>query len=456
MLASSLEFRTNEIERLIAANELNTATKRVMDFVSEFAANRKRKQEAIDIRASYNALREESRRYGRTDLENQELSKLRYRILDFIEIIKDEDVIPQMPDVDVETSEQKIQSLASDHSKTDKISKTKFEQEKEVFLLKRRYATAQASSSNVVFHGRDMKKKYGSKSIDFLFELSELELKLGEITSVVGENGNGKTTLLRIIAGQLQLSEGTLEYPNLASGQYGSLYSIKQKIAFIPQELPRWSGLLADNLHFSAAIHGIKGEQNEDEVAFIMSRLGLDHYRSARWSEISGGYRTRFALAKALVWNPRLIILDEPLANLDINAQQLFLQDLRYLTDSIANPKSIIISSQHLYSMEDITDNIIFIANGRAIYNGKLQDFGNDREDNSYEFACKLPKESLIDILDEVAWNRIEETRNYFTIATATSVRAKDLIALFAKHNVEITYFRDISKSTRRLFKLEK
>ena len=87
MLASGLEFRTSEIEKLIAANELNTATKRVMDFVTEFAANKKRKQEAIDIRARYTALREESRRYGRTDLENQELSKLRYRILDFIDSV---------------------------------------------------------------------------------------------------------------------------------------------------------------------------------------------------------------------------------------------------------------------------------------------------------------------------------------------------------------------------------
>jgi ABC-2 type transport system ATP-binding protein len=452
MLASSLELRTSEIETLIAANELNTATKRVMDFVSDFANNRKRKHEAIDIRASYYALREESRRYGKTDEENQELSRIRYRILDFIEIVKEESTITREPEL-VETTKDS-QAPASDEPKTGKFKGTKYEQEREAFRKQRKEAAV--ASTNVVFHGTNIKKKYGGKSIDFTFDLPELELKLGEITSVVGENGNGKTTLLRIVAGQLQVTEGTLEYPNLVSDHKTDLYPIKQRIAIIPQELPKWSGLLADNLHFAAAIHGIKGEDNEEEVAFIMSRLGLDQYKGARWSEISGGYRMRFALAKALVWNPRLIILDEPLANLDINAQQLFLQDLRFLANSATNPKCIMISSQHLYSMEGITDNIIFIANGTAIYNGKLQDFGKDRADNSFELSCDLSKEALTDLLEEISWNQIDETGGNFTITTPTNVTAKDLIALFAKHNLALTYFRDISKSTRRLFRLEK
>ena len=237
MLASNLESRTNEIEKLITANELNTATKRVMDFVSDFAINRKRKQEAIDIRASYNALREESRRYGKTDLENQELSKLRYRILDFIEAIKDEGSIEETPKVYESWIGKEAYTHSHDEPSIEKIKKTKYELDKEMFRKQRNQSVVLVPQSNVVFHGKNIKKKYSGKSIDFTFELPELELKLGEITSVVGENGNGKTTLLRIIAGQLQVTEGNLEYPNLVYGKKSDLYFIKQHIAFIARTL---------------------------------------------------------------------------------------------------------------------------------------------------------------------------------------------------------------------------
>jgi len=96
---NTMELRKNEIENLIASNELNTATKRVLDFVSDFSKNRKRRQEAIDIRATYNATREEIRRYGKTDDENQSLSQLRNRILGFIDDVKSEYLIPQEPNV---------------------------------------------------------------------------------------------------------------------------------------------------------------------------------------------------------------------------------------------------------------------------------------------------------------------------------------------------------------------
>jgi ABC-2 type transport system ATP-binding protein len=76
--------------------------------------------------------------------------------------------------------------------------------------------------------------------------------------------------------------------------------------------------------------------------------------------------------------------------------------------------------------------------------------------DNSYEVSCNLSKEALADILEETPWSQIDETGSYFTVVTAKTITASDLLSLFVKHKVEVDYFRDISKSTRRLFKLEK
>ncbi len=130
---------------------------------------------------------------------------------------------------------------------------------------------------------------------------------------------------------------------------------IKNQIAYVKQEIPKWHGSLRENLHFDS-IHGIKGLQNKKDVDFILHRLGLIEYQNREWNELSGGFKLRFTLAKALVWKPSLIILDEPLANLDIHAQILVLNDLRDLANSSKYPVSIVISSQHLHEVEHIAN----------------------------------------------------------------------------------------------------
>ncbi|NEP07403.1 MAG: hypothetical protein F6K34_22955 [Okeania sp. SIO4D6] len=165
----------------------------------------------------------------------------------------------------------------------------------------------------------------------------------------------------------------------------------------------------------------------------------------------------RFALAKALIYNPRFLILDEPLANLDVNTQLLFLQDLRYLANSLAHPKTILLTSQHLYEVESITDNIIFIKEGAVIYNGNFQDFGTDREENTFELSCNLSKNELMDLLEEISYTQIEMVgHNQYIINASKNIGSNEMIKVFIDNDITLKYFRDISKSTRRLFKTEK
>jgi ABC-2 type transport system ATP-binding protein len=163
---------------------------------------------------------------------------------------------------------------------------------------------------------------------NFSLKPISIELAAGEITGVVGENGNGKTTLMRCIAGQLAIDGGSLEYAGINANDH---YQIKSTVAFIPQRIPRWFGRLRDNLHFSAALSGITGEENELLVDFMLERFGLAEYAELNWNQISSGYRTRFEIARVLLMRPQVMILDEPLANLDINAQQTLLTDLGFL-----------------------------------------------------------------------------------------------------------------------------
>jgi ABC-2 type transport system ATP-binding protein len=280
---------------------------------------------------------------------------------------------------------------------------------------------------------------------NFSLKPISIALNTGNVLGVVGENGNGKTTLLRCLAGQLALDNGTVEYHLL---QKPDNYAVKNHIAFIPQRIPRWYGLLKDNLHFSAAIAGVHGTQNDLMVDFMLERLNLSRYANLTWNQISSGYRTRFEIARILLQKPRLLILDEPLANLDINAQQTILTDLIFMAKAAHNPMGIILSSQQLHEVEKVADTVIFIKNGNCLYSS------NDRAEkitsNAVEFETTADRDRIIQLFGE---GKIELQFNggFYTIVSST-LTAQQVLALMVEAKLPLTYFRDITYSTKRFF----
>src|SRR5262249_54575025 len=184
------------------------------------------------------------------------------------------------------------------------------------------------------------------------FSLEELsfDLRTGQITGVVGRNASGKTTLLRMLLGEIVPDSGYVRYPALT--QAGERWpDVKRRIGYIPQFPDRWGGRVKTNLHFVARIHGSRGERNRNLVEWHLHRYGLSEYQYSTWSELSGGFRTRYELVRALISRPRLLILDEPLASLDVVARQEFLKNLRVIAYSLEEPVPIVVTSQHLYEI---------------------------------------------------------------------------------------------------------
>ncbi len=272
-----------------------------------------------------------------------------------------------------------------------------------------------------------------------------LQLNTGAILGVVGENGNGKTTLLRCLSGQLAIDKGVIHYRLLDNPDY---YNIKNQVAFIPQRIPRWYGFLKDNLHFSASIAGITGEQNKLMVDFMLERLNLADYAHLNWNQISSGYRTRFEVARILLQRPRLLILDEPLANLDINAQQTILNDLRFMAKSVCHPMGIILSSQQLHEVEKVADTVLFIKQGNCLF--RTGDTDTGMTGYVLEIETTAHREQLVAILADTTI-QIQYNGGFYTITSAT-YRPADIIGKLVSNQIPITYFRDITYSTKRYF----
>ena len=298
-----------------------------------------------------------------------------------------------------------------------------------------------------LFEAKNISKSYGKNR----FELKEIAFALnaGEITGVVGENGNGKTTLLRIVAGDLSIDNGELTYFGKTINELG-WEKIKQNIAYIPQRIPRWYGSLLHNLIFQASIHGIKGQDADVLVENLIHKLSLEKYIHLNWSEISTGYRLRFQLAKMLIGNPSLLVLDEPIANLDINAQNIFLNDLKKIVSDANYNVSVILSSQQLHEIENIADNILFLKQGKIIYSGAVNAVGKDRKQNEFEIKGEFSVQFLSQLFTTI---QIEEIANTYYVTLPKEVNSKEFLQAILAQNKKIEYFRDISSSTRKLFK---
>ncbi|MDZ4758090.1 MAG: ABC transporter ATP-binding protein [Bacteroidota bacterium] len=398
-----LNKRLDELWQLTQDPDLARATRRMLDVGTDLFLSRDLETKILNIRKKYNSLSEESVDHN-PDSYQEQMNNLRAEIELVCTEVKEKSKVPAQPSV---------------------INK-------------------------VMLTTEGLGKVYEGKGRTFRFEPLTLELKTGEITGVVGENGNGKTTLLRMLAGDLASTSGTINFPQYHTNEW---YEAKQKIGYIPQRIDTWFGTLSDNLKFTASIHGIKDEENDYAVDYIIERLGLNKFRDLTWKQISGGYRLRFELAKVLIRKPQLLILDEPLANLDINAQQLFLQDLKYLSQSIRHPFAVILSSQQLHEVENISDNLIFIKNGNTLYSGARRDFGKDRSTNCIELNGQFEKQELIAAIKDMEGATVEETGTIYIVNFAVNIAPVELLKTLLSKGLMVNYYRDISDSTRKLFK---
>lgn len=298
-----------------------------------------------------------------------------------------------------------------------------------------------------LLHAKELVKRYGRGN----FSVGPVDLAIysGEIWGLVGENGNGKTTLLRALAKDLSVTSGNLNYDFF--DPEGDLYDLRTQLTYIPQRTPKWYGSLYSNLQFAASHYGFFGERNELTVNMMIIRFGLWKYRNHQWSELSSGYKMRFELVRTFLRAPKLLLLDEPLANLDVLAQQMVLEDLKSLAQSCSNPIGIILSSQQLFEVEKVSDKVLFLRNGKPTFLSQLEneqlasttvvelDTSNSRD----EVNAALQHLSLVDVSFNGGVYIVElNGENQMTTVLDALVKAK----------LQVVYVRDISKSTRRLF----
>lgn len=405
--------RKKEIHLLIVTGNLAEAIKRAMDYVEDFGHSSEVLHEIVGISSRYHAI-QKSRQTGalNQDASSDQRNQLVQRMLELLD------------EVEKERLSIGEEALA------------KLEQETQTRKTVIEIAEVEKSFQSSNFHLRNI----------------NLTLHLGEITGIIGPNANGKSTLLKIIVGDLLKDKGKLRYPIFEnkSGFPGWAY-IKRHLAYIPQELTPWKGSLREVLLYEASRHGILGEDCELQVNFIVQRLGLADYIDLQWNQLSGGFKLRFELAKALVWKPTFVILDEPLANLDVSAQLTILNDLKNLAHGFKRPICVAITSQHIHEIEHIADNLLVLDNGRIIYFGKPLEFNSNNHSKIAELSCNADFDLISNALKTLDV-RLDDRGYCVLIEMPDKYEMNVVIEELLKAGIKIEYFRDITHSVKQIF----
>ena len=295
----------------------------------------------------------------------------------------------------------------------------------------------------------NLQKSYGSSS--FGLGPIDMELRQGEILGLVGENGNGKTTLLRCLCGELFATSGKIKY----HFDFKDDYHLRTKLVYIPQRTETWYGSMFENLQFTATNYGYKPEENELVVELIIARLGLRKFRNHSWKSLSSGYKMRFELARMLLRKPEILLIDEPLANLDILAQQTVLEDFRSIAKSPFRPIGIVLSSQQLYEVEKTSDQVIFLKQGKQKNLHEKASQENEvvvANNLVIEFESSLTQGELGAIFENLNMISLQFNGGTYIVNFPDTVSVYDFMQLAISHKIPLQYFRNISNSTRRFF----
>jgi zinc/manganese transport system ATP-binding protein len=197
-------------------------------------------------------------------------------------------------------------------------------------------------------------------------------IRPGEFTGLIGPNGAGKTTLLRVILGLQPTTTGSVKMRRVGEAGGGAPRSPRDSsIGYVPQKLaiePDMPLRVRDvvSLGLDGNKFGIRlpSRARRERVSDMLTAVGAQRYANARVGELSGGEQQRVMIAHALISRPRLLLLDEPLANLDISSEQGIVSVLARLAR--ADGVAVLLSAHDMNPLMPVMDRIIYVAAGRV------------------------------------------------------------------------------------------
>ncbi|HEY5977281.1 MAG TPA: ABC transporter ATP-binding protein [Solirubrobacterales bacterium] len=228
----------------------------------------------------------------------------------------------------------------------------------------------------------DLVKRYPT-GVEALRGVS-LEIRAGELFGLLGPNGAGKSTLIHCTTGLAQVTSGSIQvFGHDAIVDYGEA---RQAVGLAPQEVNLdWFLTVAETLDYHAGYFGMPKKERRQRTEELLETFSLTEKRDERTRTLSGGMKRRLVLARAMMHRPRLLILDEPTAGVDV---ELRLELWHYVQRINNEGTSILLTTHYIEEAEQLCDRIAFINNGEIVGEGSsdqlAERYGVDNLEDAY------------------------------------------------------------------------
>ena len=266
----------------------------------------------------------------------------------------------------------------------------------------------------------NLSRSYGSTvAVDNV----SFEITNGEVVGLLGHNGAGKTTIMKMITGFIEPSSGHVEVDGLVLGE--NTAGIQKKIGYLPENCPVWPEMrVTDYLIYQAKLHLVEEAMIGSLVSEAIEKTRLTEKATARIDTLSRGYRQRVGVAQALLHKPDILILDEPTNGLDPNQ----ILQMRELIKELAKSSTVIVSTHVLQEVQAICERVLIMRGGQLVLDSKIKDL---QSDNKIIFNFQPSESDVITMLSESPLvKKVEEVHNSETTSLRVEVQKEEIPSL--------------------------
>ncbi|WP_096190017.1 ABC transporter ATP-binding protein [Evansella halocellulosilytica] len=245
-----------------------------------------------------------------------------------------------------------------------------------------------------------------------------LSIKEGVCTALLGPNGAGKSTTLNMVTGLMRPTRGRITFDRRYTGDR------RQYIGYLPQ-YPKFYGWMTgeEYIIFSGELAGKSAQASKEKSEELLELVGLTEAKKKRIQGYSGGMKQRLGIAQALVHDPKLIILDEPVSALDPIGRREVLNLMKKLKEKT----SILFSTHVLHDAEEVCEEIFIMKHGKIIVEGNLHELQNEYQKPTFYIETENPLQDWARTIKKAEWVRhmnVEEKKMTLTVKDIDEARS--------------------------------